>query len=212
MQMVCSGVLPLASLRAGSALALKRCSKMVLRPLRSSHSLAVRVRSDMKCKGLFRPKCRSCTLHSVGFCASCCWTFSTSRRTKASKKASFAFSSRTLRRICSSKTSMPTVPSMSRRIKCRSSCREASASLTLGRCCSSAKAPLKDIVPLNSVGIDMARAVCSSFRTQIRVRVTICRSIARACSWMCCIISPNLSISQHGWPFKNFGEPQSQGL
>ena len=31
------------------------------------------------------------------------------------------------------------------------------------RCCSSAKAPLKDIVPLNSVGIAMARAVCSSF-------------------------------------------------
>ena len=38
------------------------------------------------------------------------------------------------------------------------------------RCCSSAKAPLKDMVPLNSVGMAMARAVWSSFLPGVRTR------------------------------------------
>ena len=55
---ITSKFLRFRSRRMSSPSHLKRSSKMALRPLRSSHSLAVRVRSDMKCKGLFRPKCR----------------------------------------------------------------------------------------------------------------------------------------------------------
>ena len=55
--MVCSAVRPLASTSVTSARALKMLSKIKLRPLKSSHSLAQRVRSAMKCRGAFRPNC-----------------------------------------------------------------------------------------------------------------------------------------------------------
>lgn len=55
--MVCSGVRPLASTSVTSARALKMLSRIKLRPLKSSHSPAQRVRSAMKCKGALRPNC-----------------------------------------------------------------------------------------------------------------------------------------------------------